>query len=328
MTSFPLFHLPLVAMEHVLYMMNPLELFNISLTSTKCKRSVKTLSRIKRKFLMSLGIAAEEQYVMLSRLQPAASWAFTWVSDESKTGYEEDDRGGHDFYTVDKYSKNLVEELMKCYEHIKEVFGCQIDDIHFELNSFPSQNEQIIDWILSHQETIARVTVKDTKEGFEDDLEYLLDNLTITMTLDLSTKKYKRGFQLEIPRTPWHLIIKNSSFIDFDQLLTLENERISLSKSILTDQDINEFLKSWMACESHLYLETFEINISGPEAMEVIMDLPHNATADPKVIRTFKKKFDGSQIQEGFDIENLDGEVATVCYGLSSDGPRFFMFTR
>uniref|UniRef100_A0A1I7TUM7 FBA_2 domain-containing protein n=1 Tax=Caenorhabditis tropicalis TaxID=1561998 RepID=A0A1I7TUM7_9PELO len=78
------------------------------------------------------------------------------------------------------------------------------------------------------------------------------------------------------------------------------------------------FLKSWMACKSHLSLESFEINVSGPEAMEVIMDLPHEETADQNVVETFKKKFNKPQVQVGFDIKRNDGKVATVGYGNSA----------
>uniref|UniRef100_A0A1I7TH80 F-box domain-containing protein n=1 Tax=Caenorhabditis tropicalis TaxID=1561998 RepID=A0A1I7TH80_9PELO len=333
MTTFLLFQLPLVALEHVLYMMNPLELINISSTSTKSKRSVKNLSRIKHKFLLSLGFTANEPFIVFlrppTRVFRAASWAFTWVSDESKTGYEEDFSNPNNFHTcLDKYSENPVEEIMKCYEYIKEVLGFPIDDVWFELNSFPSQNKQIIDWIRSQQESVPQINIMDTEEGVEDDVKYLLNNSTITRRLEFYIEKYKSGFQMEIPSTPCYFVLKNSSFIDFDQLLTMENENICLSKSILTNKDINEFLESWMARESHLNLKTFEINVSGPEAMDEIMDLSYHIIYGPGLVEMFQGKFDRSKIEDEFyRIERCDGKVAAVGYGRSPLGHRLFMIT-
>uniref|UniRef100_A0A1I7UU04 F-box domain-containing protein n=1 Tax=Caenorhabditis tropicalis TaxID=1561998 RepID=A0A1I7UU04_9PELO len=87
-----------------------------------------------------------------------------------------------------------------------------------------------------------------------------------------------------------------------------------LRNSILTNQEINRFLKSWMSCETHLDLEAFQIDISGPDAMNEIIDLPHEKTNDPEIV----KKFDSGPIwvpvdNEMFTIKRCDGKKkATV----------------
>uniref|UniRef100_A0A1I7UU31 F-box domain-containing protein n=1 Tax=Caenorhabditis tropicalis TaxID=1561998 RepID=A0A1I7UU31_9PELO len=50
MVTFPLLQLPLVAMEHVLCMMSPFELIDVSLASSRAKRVVKSFSRTKSNF--------------------------------------------------------------------------------------------------------------------------------------------------------------------------------------------------------------------------------------------------------------------------------------
>uniref|UniRef100_A0A1I7UU28 F-box domain-containing protein n=1 Tax=Caenorhabditis tropicalis TaxID=1561998 RepID=A0A1I7UU28_9PELO len=53
MTTFPLLQLPLVAMEHVLCIMSPFELINVSLASSRSKAVVKNFSRTKKKLRVS-----------------------------------------------------------------------------------------------------------------------------------------------------------------------------------------------------------------------------------------------------------------------------------
>uniref|UniRef100_A0A1I7TUM8 F-box domain-containing protein n=1 Tax=Caenorhabditis tropicalis TaxID=1561998 RepID=A0A1I7TUM8_9PELO len=322
MTTFPLFHLPLVAMEHVLCMMNPYELINISFTSIRSKRAVKTLSRMKREFSIVLGFQREPSISIYRRDQP---WSFIWVSDESRIGYEEYPEFECVNHEIHKYSNNPIEELMELYDYIREVLRYKLYYVSFDLTLFPSHNKSIADWLRSQPMT--HIEIWNSEQETDDDLKYLVNNITVIDRMALQTSHYKEGFQMEIPSTPRVLYITDASFIDFEQLLRLKNRKICLDKSCVSTQELNKFLKSWMALESHVDLEAFDMNISGPEAMEIIMDLPHVVTADKNPAETFRKKFYHREVKNGFDIKRCDGKVATVRYGNSSLGHRFFMLT-
>uniref|UniRef100_A0A1I7TH76 F-box domain-containing protein n=1 Tax=Caenorhabditis tropicalis TaxID=1561998 RepID=A0A1I7TH76_9PELO len=320
MTTFPLFQLPSLAMEHVLYMMNPYELINISRISSRSKRVVK---RIKCKFSIFLIISNEPCIIIFGKQK---SWTFNWVSYESVSGYEEYTKFDNIYHKINKYSETPIEELLKLSDYIREVFGSQRHCVQFHLSLFPNQNKFITDWLSPY--SMACIDISSDDKDNDDDLKYVVSNVNVIDSMTLEISNYKEDFQMEIPSTPYDVLINDSSFIKLEQVLRLENRRICLCLSRLTAKEINGFLKSWMSCESHFDLEAFDINISGPEAMDVIMDLLHEETADPNVVKTFRDKFYRPEIQEGFDIKRCDGTVATVCYGRHSCGPRFFMLVR
>uniref|UniRef100_A0A1I7TUN0 FBA_2 domain-containing protein n=3 Tax=Caenorhabditis tropicalis TaxID=1561998 RepID=A0A1I7TUN0_9PELO len=321
---FPLFHLPLVAMEHVLCMMNPYELINLSMTSAKSKKAVMALSRMKSEFSIVLSFYRQPSISILRRGDP---WNFRWVSDESRIGYEEFTQFGYVHHNICKHSKKPIEELMELNDYIKEVLKYPLRCVSFDLCAFPTQIKLIADWLRSQSMIYAEIWNSDREKEIGDDLKYLVNNITVVDRMSLQSSRYKEGFQMEIPTTPHSLRITNASFINFEQLLRLKNRKISLGKPCVSAKELNNFLKSWMDRESHLDLEAFDMNISGPEAMEVIMDLSHEETADENVTETFNKKFYPPEVKNGFDIKRCDGKVATVGYGNSSTGPRFYMLT-
>uniref|UniRef100_A0A1I7TUP2 F-box domain-containing protein n=1 Tax=Caenorhabditis tropicalis TaxID=1561998 RepID=A0A1I7TUP2_9PELO len=293
MDAFPLYHLPLVAMEHVLCMMNPFQLIELSKTSFRFKRAVRSFSRIRPKFRIDLGIRHQPNIVILGTND---SWTYSWA-------------------TIFKCSNYPMEELRKMHDHIKEVLRSPLETLYYKLELFPSENKSITDWLRSQHESVHHLELVCYTEGFDDDLKYLVSGLKITGKLYLLVTKYEENFQIEIPESPSHLKLSHSSFISYEQFLTLRHPKITLHRSILTDQKINHFLKSWMSCESHLELKLFEISTSGPEAKDVIMDVPHEVTTEPSVVIMLNEKFEFSNIKCGYNIKRSDGKAATVCFG-------------
>uniref|UniRef100_A0A1I7TUL5 FBA_2 domain-containing protein n=1 Tax=Caenorhabditis tropicalis TaxID=1561998 RepID=A0A1I7TUL5_9PELO len=120
------------------------------------------------------------------------------------------------------------------------------------------------------------------------------------------------NFRLEIPEGLDRLEVNRSKFINYEHLLRVKARNIVLKGSILTNQEINRFLKSWMACESHLDLESFKINASGFNPMkEIIMDVPHEVAIGLDAI---SEKFPSYiTLTSGYNIKRSDGKEATVC---------------
>uniref|UniRef100_A0A1I7TUN8 F-box domain-containing protein n=1 Tax=Caenorhabditis tropicalis TaxID=1561998 RepID=A0A1I7TUN8_9PELO len=313
MTTFPLFHLPLVAMEHVLCMMNPCELIDLSGVSTRVHRTVASFSRTKSKFQVVIAFT-EERRISISVGDEC--WTLRWTEKKSEVDKNVSE--------TNQFSKHLPKILMGAYNYIKDVLKCQLHLVYFHLDSFPNQNKLITDWL--GVQAIDNIKIGNVDEETNDDLKYLGSNITVKEKFMLTTSDYKDDFQMEIPTMSSEILITNSRFINFEQFLRLKNPHIAFFRSLVTDQELNKFLKSWMACKSHLSLEAFEINVSGPEAMEIIMDLPHEETADENAEETFKKKFNNPVVENWFDIKRCDGNVATV--GFRYDKHRFFMLTR
>uniref|UniRef100_A0A1I7TH73 F-box domain-containing protein n=1 Tax=Caenorhabditis tropicalis TaxID=1561998 RepID=A0A1I7TH73_9PELO len=320
MAAFHLLRLPYVAMDHVLCIMNLDELISLSLVSSRAKRTVTNFSRTKPIICVHLGFA-DEPWMKISRKNE--EWMISWTSNERSLGYEIKSGRDHFVHQVCNYSMNPIEDWMKAYDYIKGILGCEIEFLQFELSSSSTLNKSIVDFLHSQQNSIGQMNVFNVKKGSEDNLKYLLNNTIITEKMKLFIRAQKGDFQMDIPTITHSIYMSDCRFIDFEQLQRLKNRCIWLNQSVLTAHELNRFLKSWMAFESHLELETFRIEFSGSETMEVIMDLPHKETTDQNFIEAFTEEFSTRRGDKLFDIKRSDGKVATV--GFEHDGHRFNM---
>uniref|UniRef100_A0A1I7TUM3 FBA_2 domain-containing protein n=1 Tax=Caenorhabditis tropicalis TaxID=1561998 RepID=A0A1I7TUM3_9PELO len=264
-------------------MMIPFELINLSLTSSRTRKAVICFSKVKSRFWVALGFTRNPFIHIKEHRRIGKTWGYSLSSDPFIVSTDSI------FHAkIHKFSESPIEDCMKWYESIKEVLGCQIDKVCVS-NLLPS----ITDWLRMQQESIREVSIWG---GRQEDFTYLFRNLRISEKFVLCMTSYENNFQLEIPEGPSHLFIYTSKFINYDQLLKLKARYITLDQSILTNQEINGFLKSWMSCESHLDLKSFKINISGPEAVNEIMDLPHEVG------------------RYGYKIKRSDGKEANVIF--------------
>uniref|UniRef100_A0A1I7TH74 F-box domain-containing protein n=1 Tax=Caenorhabditis tropicalis TaxID=1561998 RepID=A0A1I7TH74_9PELO len=230
MTTFPLFQLPLLAMENVLCIMNTHQLILLSLVSSRAKRAVTNFARFKPIFSVHLEISVDPLIRVFTENE---QWIFCWTKDKTRIGYDVEADIMGVTHELRHYSKKPVHELVKTYDYIKGVLRCQIEEVYFDLSLYPSLNELFTDWLCSQQRSIANMDITSNKEGFEHDLKYVLNNITVT-----------------------------------DEI----------------------------------------------EAMNVIMDLPHEETTDPDFIGAFNKQFHIPDVEKWFDVKRSDGKVATVGY--------------
>uniref|UniRef100_A0A1I7TH92 FBA_2 domain-containing protein n=1 Tax=Caenorhabditis tropicalis TaxID=1561998 RepID=A0A1I7TH92_9PELO len=280
MDVFPLFQLPLVAMEHILSMMNPFE------------------------FELTEGIRER--------------WSFDWTTDKSEIGYETNDSTESIEHKVVKYSENPIGDLMKWHYYIKEVLGCQFDSISFNLSLVPNQNRLISDRIFSHQASIPRMIIYSSRDESED-VKYLLNKIKSCDKLFLFGDHYEDNFHVEIPEGRSFLIINNAGFFNYEQLLGLKYQHIILRGLTLTNQEINGFLKSYIACESHLDLNTIEITIQSGDIMDVIMDIPHEETTDLDTLKKLTRNRFLFNDTKAYNIHRFDGKMASAIMTRAQD---------
>uniref|UniRef100_A0A1I7TUK9 F-box domain-containing protein n=2 Tax=Caenorhabditis tropicalis TaxID=1561998 RepID=A0A1I7TUK9_9PELO len=285
---FRLFQLPLVALEHVLHMMNPHQLIDISMTSFKNKMTVKSFLRNKPKFQVLLGVY-QEPYISIARQHE--SWEYGWTTNPQDINGRMKTKKHTDriFYRIIKYSENPIEEWMIAYDHIREVLGCRFDALRWEFDSYPNQNRLIIDWIRNVQKYVNELKIACAKrKECNDEVKDLLSFLKATGRLRL--ENHRDDFELKIPQDALHLHVDSSKFIKYKQFLRLNHPKIALFRSILSGKEINRFLKKWMACEAHLRLEVLAIHIPGIQALHDIMrGLPHEWTTDPETMKLFEE---------------------------------------
>uniref|UniRef100_A0A1I7UU16 FBA_2 domain-containing protein n=2 Tax=Caenorhabditis tropicalis TaxID=1561998 RepID=A0A1I7UU16_9PELO len=296
-------------MEHVLCMMSPFELIDISLTSSRAKTVIKNFSKPQKKFSVSFStgepsiMLIREQMKCLYRLSESENIAgFVAFLHSCLNPFEKEN-------LIIKVSKEPLKDIMKWFDYAREVLNCEIDNASFDVPLSPSENRRTIDWIAAQNKTVKEMDIFNNFGELNDDVRNLMERIHVSGTLTLAIWKYKDNFRMEIPGKPAHLEIRNSKFVDYDQLLRLKSPVIILQESTLTSQEINRFLKSWMSSETHFELKALEINVSGPDAMNEIMDLPHEKTNDPELIEAFKGYPHKIQIEnEMFTIKRCDGK--------------------
>uniref|UniRef100_A0A1I7UU21 F-box domain-containing protein n=1 Tax=Caenorhabditis tropicalis TaxID=1561998 RepID=A0A1I7UU21_9PELO len=325
MTSFPLLQLPLVAMEYVLCTMSPFELIDVSLASSRAKKVVKSFSKPRERF--SVSFDNFENLISFRRGQKV--WEYVMKTNQ--------DHANMYAFIIRKYQKNtellikLSEEplknIMNWFDYAREVLSCKINSVTFHLGISREENRSTVDWIAAQSRTVNDLEISSEYAEVDDDLKYLVERIQTSETFNLAVEKYKDDFRMEIPGKPYHLHIDNSKFIDYNQLLRLKSPVIILRESILTSQEINRFLKSWMSCETHLELEALEISITGPGAMNEIMDLPHEKTNDPEIVKAFEVCPLSVEVEgDMFTIKRCDGKKrATVTVADPSDGWHLYL---
>ncbi|CAL2029648.1 unnamed protein product [Caenorhabditis brenneri] len=281
-TKFLLLFLPRIVIEEAISMMEPFELINFSRISARTERIVKSLSARKRTYEMYLGIKNGPSITIRGA---EVHWEFISTDDKTKNNMIEP--YSHDLLLRYEYSDNKLQHFKENYEYIKRILNCPITAVFFELSAFVPSNRLIVDWLKSHHESVEWLIIY-SRFGRDDDLKYLLNNLKATEYLQIHAQN-ELHFEWNnlLPENLHFLFIEALSGISFQQLMRTNSKTITLRNSKITSREINVFLKSWMMSKSHLNLESFEVNIQNHEAMDTILDLPHEYVAY-ETPKTFK----------------------------------------
>uniref|UniRef100_A0A1I7TH83 FBA_2 domain-containing protein n=1 Tax=Caenorhabditis tropicalis TaxID=1561998 RepID=A0A1I7TH83_9PELO len=256
---FPLLKLPSIGMENALSIMTPLELIELSSLSVRSKTTVKNFFRIKPKFETHLNII-DGAHIRISK-----NYQDWFLKKINKPGIEEERR----------FMNNEMNELTKAFEYIKEVLGCDFKSVRIDLDKSPTENRRLIDWLRSQQPSFDTIAVEGNYLNYDDDVKYLMENLKVTGEFIPVKLRHADDFRLEIPNNLRVLQVEHSGFIKFEQFMKLDCEQIVFFQSPLTSQEIHRFLKSWMACESHLNLKALQVSIVHPDVIDAVNGVPH-----------------------------------------------------
>uniref|UniRef100_A0A1I7TH71 F-box domain-containing protein n=1 Tax=Caenorhabditis tropicalis TaxID=1561998 RepID=A0A1I7TH71_9PELO len=314
MSAFHLLRLPLLAFEHVLCMMNPYELVNVSLASSRTKKVVKNISRPRPKFRVSFIINDQPCISIIGKHPEINSWEYSWTSHDPIIFLAKYPNSKKITHVDMKIVNNPIETFLEFYDYINEVFGCSIQQVNYELNPFlRGRCEKIMDFLSQQAIRDLRIYGSWPKES-PFDVKYHLSELKISGMLVLDVSQAGNNFQLEIPKGFPRLDVSKSKFINYEQFLSLKHPEMILNDCIYSGQVINRFLKSWIACESHFDLKSVLIVVQRPIIEEeILIGIPHEVTSDPDVMKKFKRCPFHATFDEGFNIKRSDGKVATIC---------------
>ncbi|KAF1750270.1 hypothetical protein GCK72_016817 [Caenorhabditis remanei] len=213
---------------------------------------------------------------------------------------------------------------MKLLRIIKEVFLFCRHSIIFHLDSYPLQNKAIIDFIKSRTPSIDGCDIYGKTET-DEDVEYFLNNLNVTEYVRIDVK-LSDSFRFPQDNYLEYFVVYSASWVTFDQLLHLNASRLYIHGSILTNQELNSYLLLWMTSQCHQNLKFLLIDITEPQSLDTILNLPHERI-NPDVERIVRlPNNDTILLKEGIDIKRNDGMTGTIHFDWRLDKMRLMIF--
>ncbi|EGT41308.1 hypothetical protein CAEBREN_18530 [Caenorhabditis brenneri] len=322
--GFPILRLPILAIFEVLSPMNPWEIINFSILSLRCTRIVKLFFRTGCKFELQLSIEPEAHITITEKRK--FWWEFEFTSEKNEDNLIKYDADSETFM---KYSSNILESLFNLFKHIDDLMSFEnIGYLLFDMSHFQLQNDLIIQEIKDFNKPIKCFEIY-SKEDVGNEVIDMLNHVKGIEHLVLSAP-FSEDFELICPPNLSYLYISDSKWINLEKLLEFNSSQIALrdSASELTDLDLCAFFKSWMASESQLNLERFEIiNTATRETFATVsQNIPHEEFDDSVVRKVYKLfnwklkainfvlySFGTWQVfLDWFDIKRNDGTWATI----------------
>ncbi|EGT41307.1 hypothetical protein CAEBREN_21861 [Caenorhabditis brenneri] len=304
--GFPIFRLPILAIFNVFSMMNPLEMINFSMSSSKCKRIVKQFFCPGCKFELQLHIM--DGTSISFKGTPTFWWEYELTLEKNEDNIIKYDA---DSEKLMKYSTNILESFFNLFKYIDDLMSFKnLGFLLFEMNKFPLQNDLIIQEIKNFKKPIEWFEVF-SEEDVENDVTDILNHVKGIKHLNLSAP-FSENFELICPPSLSYLSISNSKWVNLKKLLEFSSTEIRIPKSELTDMDLCAFFQSWIASESHSNLEKIEIHTVNPETfVTVSQNLPHEEF-DNSVVRKVHSLPEWQIVLESFSIKRNDGTWATI----------------
>ncbi|CAL2043233.1 unnamed protein product [Caenorhabditis brenneri] len=251
MSTLPFLQFPLLVIQEIFNEMCPLDLINLSLAGKRTRNLIKMVFGCNSGRYLTIDIGEGYEITLQEELK---TWIFLIKENHSKKRKTEYLFCETCYITL----QNPLEEFSNLLENLQNIYSCKIRDVSMNMDMFPSQNQGIVNVLKSRQESFKSLEVFSEKKS-DSDLKYLFDHLKISQYLTINSSKIPDDFEGKLPESLEELNINNARFLKLDQLLRLQSSRISLQDTTLTSIEVNVFLKSWMAGESHLNLRQFEI---------------------------------------------------------------------
>ncbi|KAF1750269.1 hypothetical protein GCK72_016816 [Caenorhabditis remanei] len=315
---FPLFRLPRIVIEEVIRIMSPFEIINFAMTSLKSKTLIKSLLTNRRNSYAELQLNTyKESEISIIGFQVLFECKVT--SDKTKDGMREykEYMETEKIYTLWIYSENVIDGWMKVVKTVKEIFKFKKHLVRFEIDNFPTQNKSIVDFIKSLTPSIERCVFEGFAET-DEDFEYFLNNLNVTEYIEIN-EEFSDNFKFPQDNYLEYFSIDPGNWVTFDQLLHLKTCRLFIQGSPLTNYELNQFLILWMASECHQNLNFFAINITDPQSLDIIFNLPHERI-NPDVERIGRlPNNDTISLRGEIDIKRNDGMTATINFNWRED---------
>ncbi|PIC35926.1 hypothetical protein B9Z55_015116 [Caenorhabditis nigoni] len=259
---FRLLHLDYVAIREVLNVLDPTDYINFSKVSKACRK----LSAIKKPYKVCLTILTSSSIMIVNG---SITYQIRWTNVKNNYGtrmewlwWDESRK------YLDRCSENPLDDMKEFYQYARSLVGVDIDRAVFDMDHFNGKCREIVDWLGLNFSEMQALCVSG-RDQRQEELQYVLDNVKVKDSLNICAETIEQ-LPLKIPETIQKLCITNGSWITLDYVMSLKMSQLALRDTHLTNQDLNEFLKSWMQMKSHRNLESFETDLTNHEDFPVV----------------------------------------------------------
>ncbi|EFO95772.1 hypothetical protein CRE_13982 [Caenorhabditis remanei] len=322
MSPLHLLRLPLLPLQHIIQTWNIYEICQFAKVSKRTKNLVK-LAVKKTAYIILNNLENFQIETTISESGSMSLWD-TWlfkmkdVSESDNTeseAYNENNRT-HTFTLV---SENPLLRFLETLKFLFEVFDCSIHSVYW--NSWNSEDmRQVIDW-MNGCDKLTKV----------ENVRFCLNvNNQMTLALFLGTFQKKLGrlfLHGDVPPqgntdlTPLNFSIEMERFSNFGSarwvnlpiLMSMNTcKSVDLGVSLLTNQDLNVFLRSWKEGRSNSILEDLNAAVPGQEDWKTVLNGLRAVVRHPTQVTRCLKQY--HWYYGGVDIQRVDGKIGTVMW--------------
>ncbi|EFP12256.1 hypothetical protein CRE_04203 [Caenorhabditis remanei] len=329
---FSLFSLPYLPLKQVLDNVGPEALIILSLCSLRSKSIVVSYrgpsKNVRLQLNFGLGdrlVDSDELYtnVLLvvkkdiptdhSTLETVRIGSFGRVPVRMELLYQDGDKQGLITYWEDR-----ITGLTAIGDYAREVFNRDISEVMIGEKETYNDHKRAAEWISKSQKSIQAIHCDFTQQ-VDTNLDFLLGNFNYTHILSLHVKPSEHYRPAKMPNFQVdNLHILYSFWIKQDHLLTMNCNYIALQDSKLTNQDLNVFVKHWIAggCSQ---LKKLDVDVKEPIDIEVVLGGVEFTERGDNVERVFVNEDRiPYTISGGFDVKRSNVTATVVDVGQQS----------
>uniref|UniRef100_A0A1I7TT58 FBA_2 domain-containing protein n=1 Tax=Caenorhabditis tropicalis TaxID=1561998 RepID=A0A1I7TT58_9PELO len=217
-----------------------------------------------------------------------------------------------------------IEGIRVLSEYLCWFFDIDISSVFISKYSNSNDPMKIMDWVVGRQNKSEYfVTEPDEKnDGTSDHVaNYLLSKVNHCAN-GVFNFKLSPNFETNLEFEGELLQIRNCHWFTLDNLFSVNCLILTLGETLLTNCNMNEFLKHWMTSG----LKFKEICIEMEEVITDDLFFEIEVVEQPEdVERVYESHFGLTTIYGGFDIQRNDGVWATIDHNRFEESRQFFM---
>ncbi|KAF1771109.1 hypothetical protein GCK72_002934 [Caenorhabditis remanei] len=300
--TFRLLKLPLLAFKNILSYWNPDEIFDFSLISKRTKYLTKSLTQ---KSTSATIFFDPKLYVRLVfQLQPYNEHCFAL----------------NDGFRHFRFStENVIEGFLDVLKHLLNIFNASVKTIHIDAKLGEKDMNLIFKYINNlEQESILKLYYNCDKTK---QIDYLLQSnkkpIEVLELYAIRDKTYVRETISDSSPIQLYKCLNTICLSDGDLLTMLNTVEMDIRKSVLTNEYLNMFLKSWTSGRTNSRLKLAFFRVKETINLRTILKGIPVVKRDPRnTKRYFETQLWGGTYSNwifgGYDIQLSDGRTATL----------------